>query len=87
MEIEKYPDQLFGDECDNFDFVYFDGGASYAEDIKDAEEHIKKEGGVLYTTVDDEGNKVFYNKGLTFCDRLGHVVMKIKEGKANIYKD
>jgi len=75
MEAEKYPEFLTMNESDKFEgFENFECD-TYKEEYNKAVEFAKKNGGFVYTRIDEE-NEIYYWKGFHYVNRTGYVVLK-----------
>ena len=75
---ETYPQLLSMEEVDKTypTLKIFDTEDSFKEDYNKAVKYAKKIKGEVYTMIDGEDNKTYYEKGLHYVNRFGICVIK-----------
>lgn len=80
MNKKNYPEVIPYDDTDKYNVLDFnDDSETYEEEYNNACVYACENGGVIYTIVDGWGSTVDWFKGSVLCDRLGYVVIEIKE--------
>jgi hypothetical protein len=73
---ELYPEDIYS--CDNQLCLY---ESDLFDDFKSAEIAAQKNGGCVYTMIDEEGIEILYAKGCWYFNKIGICVLKHMEDK------